>query len=45
VIAEGVETEAQRIFLAGLGCHAYQGYYFGRPGPIEALIQTNQTKS
>ncbi|WP_296446115.1 bifunctional diguanylate cyclase/phosphodiesterase [Rhodoferax sp. UBA5149] len=35
VIAEGVETEAQREFLAGLGCHAYQGYLFGRPLPIK----------
>jgi EAL domain-containing protein (putative c-di-GMP-specific phosphodiesterase class I) len=31
VIAEGVETAAQRDFLAGAGCHAYQGYYFSRP--------------
>jgi diguanylate cyclase (GGDEF)-like protein/PAS domain S-box-containing protein len=35
VIAEGVETEAQRDFLAGAGCHAYQGYYFCRPLPID----------
>ncbi len=37
VIAEGVETEAQREFLARHGCLAYQGYLFGRPVPIEAL--------
>jgi EAL domain-containing protein (putative c-di-GMP-specific phosphodiesterase class I) len=35
VIAEGVETEAQRDFLAKLNCHAYQGYLFSRPLPIE----------
>ena len=37
VIAEGVETEIQRVLLASLGCHAYQGYLFGRPLPIEQL--------
>jgi len=35
VIAEGVETSAQRDFLASAGCHAYQGYYFSRPLPVE----------
>ena len=35
VIAEGVETEAQRDFLSAHGCHAYQGYLFSRPLPIE----------
>jgi EAL domain-containing protein (putative c-di-GMP-specific phosphodiesterase class I) len=37
VIAEGVETEAQREFLAAQGCQAYQGYLFCRPMPIEEL--------
>jgi EAL domain-containing protein (putative c-di-GMP-specific phosphodiesterase class I) len=35
VIAEGVETNAQREFLASAGCHAYQGYFFSRPLPLE----------
>ena len=42
VIAEGVETAAQRAALAGLGCHAYQGYLFSRPLPLagfEAFVQ------
>jgi EAL domain-containing protein (putative c-di-GMP-specific phosphodiesterase class I) len=31
VIAEGVETDAQRRALVDIGCHTYQGYFFGRP--------------
>lgn len=34
VVAEGVETEGQRQFLASSGCYAYQGYLFSRPLPI-----------
>ncbi len=37
VIAEGVETEAQREFLDKNGCHAFQGYLFSKPIPIESF--------
>ncbi|MFM0207037.1 EAL domain-containing protein [Paraburkholderia sediminicola] len=39
VIAEGVETEAQRDFLAVAGCHAYQGFLFCKPLPIQVFEQ------
>jgi EAL domain-containing protein (putative c-di-GMP-specific phosphodiesterase class I) len=39
VIAEGVETTAQRDFLASSGCHAYQGYLFSRPLPLTDFEQ------
>ena len=35
VIAEGVETEEQRLILMEDGCTSFQGYLFGRPVPIE----------
>jgi diguanylate cyclase (GGDEF)-like protein len=35
VIAEGVETEAQREFLARLGCHSFQGFLFSGAVPVE----------
>jgi diguanylate cyclase (GGDEF)-like protein/PAS domain S-box-containing protein len=35
VIAEGVETEMQHAVLSRSDCHAYQGYLFSRPLPID----------
>jgi diguanylate cyclase (GGDEF)-like protein/PAS domain S-box-containing protein len=42
VIAEGVETRAQKDFLADNGCLAYQGYFFSRPLPLEGFEQFAQ---
>ncbi|OPZ10719.1 MAG: Phytochrome-like protein cph2 [Alphaproteobacteria bacterium ADurb.BinA280] len=42
VIAEGVETEAQRDFLVENGCARFQGYLFSRPMPLaefEAFVR------
>jgi diguanylate cyclase (GGDEF)-like protein/PAS domain S-box-containing protein len=39
VIAEGVETEAQRAFLLERGCHLMQGYLFSRPLPPEDITR------
>ncbi len=41
VVAEGVETEAQSVFLRSAGCDRMQGYYYGRPmncGEVSALF-------
>ncbi len=45
VIAEGVENALQRDFLAQAGCHAYQGYFFGRPVPIAEFEHYAQQSS
>jgi diguanylate cyclase (GGDEF)-like protein/PAS domain S-box-containing protein len=45
VIAEGVETAAQRAFLADQGCNAYQGYLFGRAVPVLEFEETQRSSS
>jgi len=37
VVAEGVETEEQFLFMHRLGCDVIQGYYFSKPLPEEEL--------
>ncbi|HTY02701.1 MAG TPA: EAL domain-containing protein, partial [Rhodocyclaceae bacterium] len=39
VIAEGVEKEAQHLFLNRNECPAYQGFLFGQPVPISVFEQ------
>lgn len=38
LVAEGVETEAQRDFLARLGCDVLQGYLYSKPMPFEDVV-------
>lgn len=45
VIAEGVETEEQRNFLADLGCNSFQGNFYSRPLSLEqfeAFLQSSE---
>jgi diguanylate cyclase (GGDEF)-like protein/PAS domain S-box-containing protein len=38
VAAEGVETQAQAVFLDGIGCDELQGYLLGRPVPPDEAV-------
>lgn len=38
VVAEGVETVAQKNFFTGLGCDVLQGYLLGKPLPAKSVI-------
>ncbi|WP_323001213.1 EAL domain-containing protein [Denitromonas sp.] len=40
VVAEGVETAAQRDFLIAGGCRLLQGYFYGKPVPAEQFAST-----
>ena len=45
VIAEGIETQAQRDFLHGLGCRSMQGYWFSKPLPADELTRLLETRN
>jgi diguanylate cyclase (GGDEF)-like protein len=42
LLAEGVETEGQRVILRLAGCDEMQGFLFASPGPREALDRLMQ---
>ncbi|MDF2537045.1 MAG: hypothetical protein K0S76_66 [Herbinix sp.] len=37
VVAEGIETTEQLLYLKKLGCHLGQGYLFSKPLPVEEI--------
>jgi diguanylate cyclase (GGDEF)-like protein len=39
ILAEGVETEEQRVLLRLAGCHEMQGFLFAEPAPRETIDQ------
>jgi EAL domain-containing protein (putative c-di-GMP-specific phosphodiesterase class I) len=39
VLAEGVETEEQLVYLRARGCNRMQGYLFSKPLPPDELAQ------
>ena len=38
MLAEGVETDEQYVYLRDIGCEKVQGYYFGKPMPYEDAL-------
>lgn len=38
-VAEGVETEAQKDLLTGMGCDMIQGYFYDKPLAIDSFQQ------
>lgn len=38
IIAEGVEVERQIEFLNVIECQNFQGFYFGKPMPLDAIM-------
>ncbi len=45
LIAEGVETEAQRNFLLEAGCVEHQGYFYSKPVPAETIATLLKPRS
>jgi len=41
VVAEGIETQDDAVWLRGLGVDYGQGWFFGRPGPMSDLLSAS----
>ncbi len=44
VVAEGVETKEQALYLGSIGCHTLQGFLFDKPLPKEEFEVSLQNK-
>jgi diguanylate cyclase (GGDEF)-like protein/PAS domain S-box-containing protein len=42
IVAEGIETEAERVRLIAAGCHLQQGFLLGRPARLPTVIATQE---
>ena len=45
VVAEGIENTQQRDYLSQRGVQYLQGYFFGRPMPVDPLLRTLEQAS
>jgi diguanylate cyclase (GGDEF)-like protein/PAS domain S-box-containing protein len=45
IIAEGVETEQELLYLNARGCVVYQGYYFSKPVAVETFTKMLESGS
>lgn len=45
VIAEGVETKTQFNLLRKMGFKVFQGYYFGKPAPLETWVGMHEIRT
>jgi EAL domain-containing protein (putative c-di-GMP-specific phosphodiesterase class I) len=44
VLAEGIETEGQLKLLKTKGCREGQGFFLGRPAPLDQLVTEGRMK-
>ena len=45
IVAEGIETEDDRLIVEQAGCNYAQGYLFGRPQPAHLIYHLTQTQA